>query len=310
MALMIDLKHPDWVTDEALKEELLEYYPEADIRTASDPGDIKDIIMLTACDYSPGDYAAYPNLKVIQKTGAGVNNIMADKNIPVDISITRLETHVSGNEMAEYALAYVLQEQRQIRAYHQHQRDSEWCSYPPLQSHKTTVAIMGLGRIGALIAQRFVDNRFNVVGWSRSQKDLPNVKCYSGDELSVMLAEADYVISVLPATEDTKYMFNLELFGHFKPSAFFINVGRGDLVNEKELMQALDNEELAGAILDVVCTEPMPSSDPLWQHPKVQITPHISGYHLGDAVKGITENYRRLLNNEPLINMINRELGY
>jgi glyoxylate/hydroxypyruvate reductase A len=105
-------------------------------------------------------------------------------------------------------------------------------------------------------------------------------------------------------------MFNRELFARFKPSALFINVGRGDLVDEPELIGALDDKLLAGAVLDVMSTEPLPPESPLWLHPGVQLTPHVSGYHLGDAVADIAENYRRLQNREPLLNPVDRELGY
>jgi glyoxylate/hydroxypyruvate reductase A len=89
-----------------------------------------------------------------------------------------------------------------------------------------------------------------------------------------------------------------------------INVGRGDLVNEPELIQALDEGLLAGAILDVMSIEPLPSDNPLWLHPAVQLTPHVSGYHLGDAILDIGENFRRLQSGEPLLHPVDRSRGY
>jgi glyoxylate/hydroxypyruvate reductase A len=105
-------------------------------------------------------------------------------------------------------------------------------------------------------------------------------------------------------------MFSQALFAQFNPSALFINVGRGDLVNESDLVAALDDGQIAGAVLDVMSIEPLPADSPLWLHPGVQLTPHISGYHLGDAIADIAENYRRLQSGEPLLNPVNRELGY
>jgi glyoxylate/hydroxypyruvate reductase A len=100
------------------------------------------------------------------------------------------------------------------------------------------------------------------------------------------------------------------LFQRFKPKSMLINVGRGDLVNETELMQALDDGLLAGAILDVMSIEPLPADHPLWQHPGIQLTPHISGYHLGDAVLDIAENYRRLQSGESRLHLVDRGRGY
>jgi glyoxylate/hydroxypyruvate reductase A len=311
MALLIDIKHPEWMKDEELRAELLHFYPEADIRTGNDPGDPAEIEMLTVSSYFPGEALQYPNLKVIQKTGAGVNNILADQEVPESVQVARLQTSTSGVEMAEYALAFVLQEQRHLRQYQTQQTRSEWNSYPPRKAADTTVAVLGLGRIGSLVAQRFVDNNFKVVGWSRSPRELPGVGCYAGaDDLPTVLEFADYVVSVLPSTPQTHGMFNYSLFKCFNPQAFFINVGRGDQVNQADLMLALDNGLLAGAILDVMSIEPLPADDPMWLHPKIQLTPHISGYHLGDAIIDIAENYRRLQNGEPLLNLVDLERGY
>ncbi len=311
MALLIDVKHPDWMKDEDLRSELLRQYPAADIRIGAVPGNPDEIEMLTVSTYLPGEALRYPNLKLIQKTGAGVNNILADHELPETVQITRLQTNTSGTEMAEYALAYVLQEQRHIRQYHQHQTRSEWVAYPPRKTADTTVAVLGLGRIGALVAQRFVNNGFQVLGWSRSPRTLEKVDCFAGDEgLTKVLSMSDYVVSVLPSTPETLEIFDRKLFKRFNPQSLLINVGRGDLVNESDLLQALDDGELAGAILDVMSIEPLPADNPLWLHPRIQLTPHISGYHLGDAVLDIAENYRRLQNDEPLLHQVDRGRGY
>jgi len=311
MALLIDIKHPDWMKDDELRAELLQFYPEADIRTGDSPGNLEEIDMLTVSSYLPGEALRYPNLKVIQKTGAGVNNILADQELPEAVQVARLQTDTSGGEMAEYALAYVLQEQRHLRQYHHQQARSEWTFYPPRKARDTTVAVLGLGRIGLLVAQHFIANHFNVTGWSRSLKNIAGVDCHAGaDGLSQALESAEYVVSVLPSTPQTRGMFNRDLFKCFNSQAIFINVGRGDQVNEADLLLALDDDLLAGAILDVMSVEPLPADNPLWLHPKVQLTPHVSGFHLGDAIIDIAENYRRLQNGEPLLNLVDLERGY
>ena len=311
MALLIDIRHPDWMTDDDLRAELLQRIPDADIRTGADPGDPAEIEMLTVSTYLPGEARRYPNLRLVQKTGAGVNAILADEYLPAEVRVTRLETSTSGAEMAEYALAYVLQEQRHLRRYHAQQARAEWQAYPPRKASETRVAVLGLGRIGNLVAQRFVANSFVVSGWSRSPKALPGIDCFAGmDQFDRAVSGASYVVSVLPSTPDTRGLFDYDRFTGFDPRALFINMGRGDLVAEADLMSALDEGLLAGAVLDVMSEEPLPADHPLWSHPQVQLTPHVSGYHLGDAIFDIAENYRRLRAGEPLLNQVDRTLGY
>ncbi len=311
MALLIDIKHPDWMTDDELRAELLRRIPDADIRTGAEPGDPAEIEMLTVSTYLPGEALRYPNLRLVQKTGAGVNAILADENLPAEVRVTRLQTSTSGAEMAEYALAYVLQEQRHLRQYHAQQARAEWQAYPPRKAAETRVAVLGLGRIGNLVAQRFLANGFVVSGWSRSPKQLPGIDCFAGQaKFAEAVAGADYVVSVLPSTPATRALFDYDRFADFEPRALFINMGRGDLVDEDGLIAALDQGRLSGAVLDVMSAEPLPAEHPLWSHPRVQLTPHVSGYHLGDAIFDIAENYRRLRAGESLLNLVDRALGY
>ena len=267
--------------------------------------------MLTVSTYLFGEALKYPNLKLVQKTGAGVDSIMADDSLPAAVRVTRLRTDTSGQEMAEFALAYVLQEQRHIRQYQLNQSKNLWEAYAPRRACETTIAVLGLGRIGQLVVDKFVSCDFKVIGWSRSLKQLDGIQCYAGNEqLSTVLSEADYVVSILPSTPETTNLFNRHTFKMMRPSAYLINVGRGTLVDEDQLMQSLDEGLLAGAVLDVMQTEPLPETSPMWQHPKIMLAPHVSGWHLGDAVVDIAENYRRLTTGEPFLNQVNRQLGY
>ena len=212
--------------------------------------------------------------------------------------------------MAEYALASVLQEQRHLRLYQQQQTQSVWASRAPLRSNEMVVAVLVLGRMGSAVATCFAKNNFKVLGWSRTAKDLPNVDSHTGEDgLKQILRNADYVVSVLPTTPQTRGIFNARLFENFKPTATFISMGRGDQTNESDLLQALDAGQLGGAILDICANEPLPKNDPLWSHPKVQITPHVSGWR-SYVVEDIAENYRRMKANEPLLNLVDRSLGY
>lgn len=297
--------------DDELQADLQKVYPQGDIRSASNPGDLDEIEMIAVSTYDIGQALRYPNLKLVQKIGAGVNGILDDKSLPESIQVARLKTETPAHEMAEFSLACVLQEQRHLRQYRDDQAHWRWQAQVPRQAQETTVAVLGLGLIGSITAQRFIDNRFNVIGWSRTQKVLPNVECYFGeDQFPTVLKAADYVVSILPSTPETAGLFNAEILPLMKPQAVLINCGRGDLINEIDLIEALDNSLLAAAILDVMQTEPLPVNSPMWQHPKIVLTPHVSGWHLGDAVNDIAENLRRLDNGEPLLHLVDRKLGY
>jgi len=311
MALLIDIKQPGWMEDEELQADLLKVCPQCDIRCASDPGDLDEIEMIAVSTYEAGQALRYPNLKLVQKIGAGVNGILDDDSLPRSVQVARLKSDTPAHEIAEFSLACVLQEQRHLRQYRNNQSRWSWQALTPRQAEKTTVAVLGLGVIGSITAQRFIDNRFNVIGWSRTKKMLPGVECYFGDDqFPAVLKAADYVVSILPSTPETVNLFNAETFPLMKPEAVIINCGRGDLIDEAELVEALDNGLLATAILDVMQTEPLPVNSPMWRHPKIVLTPHVSGWHLGDAINDIAENLRRLGSGEPLLHLVDRNAGY
>jgi len=311
MALLIDIKQPVWMEDEALQEDLLKLYPQGDIRCSAEPGDLDEIEMLAVSNYHAGEALKYANLKLVQKTGAGVNDILADESLPAPMQVARVKSETPGHEIAEYSLACVLQEQRHLRVYRDNQARWRWRAVAPRQAEKTTVAVLGLGLIGCITAQKFVDNRFRVIGWSRSEKTLAGAECYfAEDQFASLLNSADYVVAVLPSTPDTVNLFNQETFALMKPGSVIINCGRGDLINEVDLVQALDDGLLGAAILDVMQTEPLAVNSPMWQHPKIVLTPHVSGWHLGDGLNDIAENLRRLDSGEELINLVDRTLGY
>ena len=311
MALLIDIKLPGWMQDEELQQGLMKLYPQGDIRCVAEPGDLDEIEMIAVSNYRAGEALQYPNLKLVQKVGAGVNSILADDSLPGPIQVARIKTDTPGHEIAEYSLACVLQEQRHLRVYSDNQSRWRWQALPPRQAGETTVAVLGLGLIGSITARRFVDNRFKVIGWSRTEKVLDGVECFFGeDQFPAVLEAADYVVAVLPSTPETSNLFNQEVFALMKPAAVIINCGRGDLINEVDLVQALDEGILGAAILDVMQIEPLPVNSPMWRHPKIVLTPHVSGWHLGDGIKDIAENLRRLDSGEKLLNLIDRKLGY
>ena len=311
MALLINIGHDGWYTDNALADELRALAPEADIRTLSAPGDLSEVTMLAVSGLDADLPARLPNLALVQKLGAGVETIVAHPALAPHVQVARLKPLEPAREIAQYCLAYVLQGQRNIAAHAASQTRAAWEPLAPKQNHKTPVGVLGLGHIGGQTALLMRDLGFEVHGWSRSAKDIEGVQCHHGEAaLEPMLALCDYVCAILPSTPETRGLINTQSLAAMKPGATFINAGRGDLVDEPALIKALDRGQLGHAVLDVLCTEPLPATDPLWQHPRITITPHVSGWHLGEALQDVAENYHRLGAGEALLHSVDRQRGY
>ncbi|GAA6196027.1 glyoxylate/hydroxypyruvate reductase A [Pseudophaeobacter arcticus] len=311
MALLVNIGHDGWYRDRELAAELRNLSPGADIRTLEEPGDLAEITMLAVSGLADDLPPQLPNLALVQKLGAGVETIVAHPALAPHVQVTRLKPLEPAREIAQYCLAYVLQGQRNILAHAANQARASWESLEPKENHKTRVGVLGMGHIGGETAALMRDLGFEVHGWSRSAKDMEGVTCHHGAEsLEPMLGICDYICAILPSTGETRGLINAQTLAAMKPGATFINAGRGDLVDEAALIADLDRGHLGHAVLDVFCTEPLPEQDPLWAHPQVTITPHISGWHLGEALQDVVENFRRLGAGEDLLHAVDRQRGY
>ena len=163
--------------------------------------------------------AQLPALQLVQKLGAGVETIMRATDLPPQVRVARLKPQLAAQEIAEYCIAYVLRDQRQLLRYEADAHAKRWDPVPPKQAGKTTVGVLGLGHIGAEVARRFALLDFRVLGWSRSPKSIEGVACSAGlDTLPDLLAACDHVISVLPATPETRDLFDARRLAQMKPA--------------------------------------------------------------------------------------------
>ncbi len=311
MSILIDARSPEWMEDNAIRADLQESLPDVTIHCGSGVGKLEDVTMLAVVKLHAGMLERLPNLRLIQKMGAGVDTILSRLDLPPDVRVARLAPNSLADEIAEYCITYVLRDQRNLLGYGADQVENQWHPVSPKQSKNTTVAVLGLGHIGGRTAKMFAALNFNVIGWSRSPKTIDGVICKSGSEaLEEGLAEADYVVCILPSTAETKGLFDLKMLHLMKRTGRLINAGRGDLIVDEDLVQALDMDLLEGAVLDVFQHEPLPKGHVFWDHPKITVTPHISGWHLDDGLTDVAENYRRLCAGKPLLHEVNRKIGY
>ena len=312
MGILIDLKDKSWMEDSDLKQIISSDLPGVSITCGEPKKILKDVIMAIGIkDFDKKILKKLPNLRLIQKVGAGVENMLSNSNMPKHIKICRMSSEMQAKEMAEYCLAEVLAYQRNIREYFNNQSLKMWKQRQPLIVKDKSVSILGLGLIGMEIAQILQNFGFTVFGWSRTVNPQLNFKNYSGiNGLITVVSKADYVISVLPETNETKNLLSLSILRKFKPGSVLINVGRGSVINEEGLIKVLSEGILGGATLDVFQQEPLPKEHPFWTHPKIVITPHVSGWNVEDAIETIPLNYYRLIKNEPLLFEIDQKRGY
>lgn len=311
MTLMLDIRSPDWIDAGALREHLAALLPGARVLLRTQVEDASEVEMLACDSLAAGLAGTLANLRLVQKLGAGVESIVGAPDLAPHVRVARLKPDAPAQEIAEYCVAYVLQAQRNVRFHALAAAQGAWRALAPRRSPETTVGVMGLGHIGARTARAFAGLDFAVMGWSRSQKAIDGVKCLAGEAgLAELLGASDYVCSVLPSTPATRDLFDAARLAAMKPGAVLVNVGRGDLIADEALLASLDAGHLGGAVLDVFRTEPLPADHPFWRHPKVTVTPHVSGWHLTGGFDDVAENYKRLKDGRPLLHEVDRQAGY
>lgn len=264
----------------------------------------------------PGLLATLPDLKAIFSLGAGVDHILADRELP-EVPIVRIVADDLKERMSEFVVWRVLDHFRRGRAYRQQQAQKIWHERMQPAAREITVGIMGLGVLGLDAAAKLKLMGFEVAGWSRSEKTVPGVETFAGEAgLGPFLAASDILVILLPLTADTRGIVDGALLSRMKRETplggpVLINAGRGGLQNEAAILAALDEDRLMEASLDVFTVEPLPANSRLWSHPKVFVTPHAAA--LSDPASLAPIIMRQIAAHErgdPLENVVDRRAGY
>jgi glyoxylate/hydroxypyruvate reductase len=259
----------------------------------------------------PAELNQLPALQWVHSLWAGVERMLAELTNP-KIGIVRLEDPQLAETMAEAVLAWTLYLHRDMPAYAAAQRARVWQPQPLRLPSERCVAVLGLGHLGKLAAKRLFDAGFNVIGWARSAQTLPNVQTYAGDgALPEVLGRADLLVCLLPLTPHTRNLLNAHRFNQMKSQAALINFGRGAIVNSADLVNALNENKLSHAVLDVFEIEPLPADNPLWAHEKITVLPHISApTHKGSASVVVANNIARFRTTGALPKFVDQLVGY
>ena len=272
-----------------------------------DPSDVDYIV------YAPNgpvsDFTPFARAKAVLSLCAGVEKIVT--NTTLTQPLTRMVDSGLSEGMVEWVTGHVLRHHlgmdRQIL-----NQDGVWNPVIPALARNRSVGILGLGELGSACAQALAALDFKVSGWSRSAKQLDGISCYHGEAgLCDLLAGSQIVVLLLPLTAATENVINADRLAMLPKGAFVLNPGRGALIDDAALLDALDRGHLEHATLDVFRTEPLPQKDPFWAHPKVTVTPHIASETRAEtASEVIAENIRRSEAGEPLLFLVDRKAGY
>lgn len=265
----------------------------------------------------PFDVATHaPNLRWVQCVGAGTAQLQSAGLGDAGIRLTS-GAGVNAIAIAEFAVGRVLQHWKRFREFDELQAAHDWGSMFGRQLAGATIGLIGLGNINTAVAARLQAFGVRVVATRRSATPgatAPDIDAlYPTTELHAMLAECDALIAAVPETAATDGLMDRAAFAAMKPGAFFVNVGRGSLVDEDALIDALNSGHLAAAALDVASIEPLPADHPLWDAPNLYLSPHASS--APDALfVNLTElfcdNLARYLAGDPLLNEVDVTLGY
>ena len=253
-------------------------------------------------------------LKWIQSSAAGLDHCLTPETIASPILVTSA-SGLFADQVAEQTLALLLGLLRGLPTFFRAQQKREFIRRPTRDLTGATVGIVGLGGNGTRLAQVLQPFRTRIIATDMfTDQQPPQVaELRHADQLDWLLAESDIVILCVPLNEQTQGMIAWPQLARMKRGAILINVARGPVVIESDLVVALTTGQLAGAGLDVTEVEPLPADSPLWDLPNVIITPHVgaqSDKRADDTTNLVCENLRRYLAGKPLLNLVDKRLGY
>jgi phosphoglycerate dehydrogenase-like enzyme len=253
-------------------------------------------------------------LRWIQSSAAGMDHCLVEPVIRSDITVTSA-SGVLADQVAEHALALVLALQRSLPVFLRAQQAKEFIRRPTRDLHHTTIGIVGFGGVGRRIADVVRPFKTRILATDVFPVDKPSYvdALWPAERLSELLSAVDILFLAAPLTPSTRGIIDRAALATMKKGALLVNVARGPLVVEADLVEALDSGRLAGAALDVTEEEPLNVASRLWELPGVIITPHVAGQsrlRLDQMTDFFCDNLQRYLARQPLRNLVDKQLGF
>ncbi len=320
---------PNWAT-EAIRSsfpqlEVMELPPAGVRDHAPLNGNSREVLgaaeVMVAWRLSPEQLAAAPALQWVHCPSAGVHQLLIPELVQRGIKVTN-GRRVHGAAVAEHALALMLALTRSLPLCMRAQQAHDWIQATlwaderrPTELAGTTAVLVGVGEIGGQLATRLAALGVHVIGVrEHPERCTPGcAEVYSSSDLANLLPRADFVVLALPVTSGTRQILGEEEIARIKPGGCVINVGRGALLDQQALLEALHSGHLRGAALDVFAREPLPADSPLWDCPSLLITPHIGSatpHSWERQIQVLRDNMRRFLEGAPLLYAVDPRLGY
>jgi phosphoglycerate dehydrogenase-like enzyme len=253
-------------------------------------------------------------LRWVHWTGAGVDAVLFPELVESEVILTN-SRGVFDRAMAEYVLGLILSFAKGFQETANDQRERQWRHRLGEMIIDSRALVIGVGSIGREIARMLARAGMHVEGVGRRARagDDDFEAVHARENLNSALTGADYVIIVVPLTDETRGLFGAEQLRAMKSTARLINVARGAILDEDALVKALDGGQIAGAALDVTAIEPLPQDSPLWANPKIMISPHMSGDFFGHyeaLVSMFLRNFQRFTSGQPLFNVVDKVSGF
>ena len=264
-----------------------------------------DIDCVCLWKHPKGILTKFKNIKLIYSMGAGVDHIINDDSLPNNVPVCRISDKKLSFSMTNYIITAVMFYHRRLLKYNLDKENKLWDNETPPEI-PIKIGILGYGALGSDAASKLNYLGFDVIGYSVNKKIDNNINLYHGDDLDEFLRNINVLVCTVPYTSKTHNLLSEKLFSKLNRNTYLINVSRGKVQNEKDIINYIDKGILSGAFLDVFEEEPLPTDSRIWTHKKIQITPHNASVTNEEAaVPQIIDNYNRLLNKKNLINQVN-----
>ncbi len=285
------------------------------VRSASTANEARALLegteVLLCWKFPVGEVELPASIRWIQSMGAGVNDWLNGERLSADVTLTRIVGQFGG-PIAEYFFAYLLYLAKDIPRLTAAQHSRAWDPFLTDFLTKKTIGVAGLGSIGKEVVRkaRAFDMKVKGLSFTGSSADLVDHH-YASVEWKSFVQDLDYLVLTLPLTPQTEGVLTRDLLLTMKPTACVVNVGRGQLIVEQDLVDVMKKGHLRAAVLDVFEQEPLPNSHPFWDMPNVIITPHLSGPSIPEEVcQFFMDNLQRYQEKAPLAGVVDRKLGY
>jgi phosphoglycerate dehydrogenase-like enzyme len=260
-----------------------------------------------------GIIPSMPKLRWIQTQSAGVEGWLARPDLDAAINLT-CARGVHMEQMPDNIIAAIYYVAKPYDQARRQQEERAWKRLMPEPLTGKTLGIIGLGTIGADLARRASVLGMRVIGVKRTPEPVPNVEAvHTLDQLDLVLAQSDFAVLLLPVTPATENVINARTLRHMKKSGWLFNFARGALLVDADLIAAAEAGTIAGAVLDVFRTEPLPSEHPFWSTKNIVVLPHVGGVHprRDKFVAALfVENAQRFADGRPLQALVDRARGY